>query len=76
MSWCYAHARYDACEDAPRVPREFPPIENFLHDIKDLQEAYRILESIWLESDPYVGGQISKESLDKMRRFFKFDDSE
>jgi hypothetical protein len=53
-------------------------IEELLEEIKDLQEAHKLLEKIWLELDPYRPDtkEISKETWNKVRDFFKFDDSE
>lgn len=53
-------------------------LEKFLKDIEHLQEAHEILEKIWLELDPYRAraDQISDATWNKVRNYFKFDDSE
>lgn len=53
-------------------------LEDILDEIKNLQEAQKLLEKIWLELDPYHPDtkEISKETWNKVRDFFEFDDSE
>lgn len=53
-------------------------IEKFLEEIERLQEAHEILEKIWLELDAYNPNskKISPETWNKVRDYFKFDDSE
>lgn len=53
-------------------------LAGILDEIKRLQDAHKLLEKIWLELDPYrpETKEISKETWNKIRDYFKFDDSE
>jgi hypothetical protein len=51
-------------------------VENLINELERMQLARKLLETVYLEIGPYKNGQISDETLDKLRRFFNFDDSE
>lgn len=55
---------------------EFKSLDAVLHDIKKLQEAYKILEKIYIDIGPYSRNEVSRETLLSMNNFFEFDDSE
>ena len=47
-----------------------------LAEMKHLMEAADLLEKVYLERGPYADGEITKETWNKVRDFFEFDDSE
>lgn len=51
-------------------------IEKLIQELQKLRAALEILEQIWREVGPYHTNEVSKESVNKMREFFEFDDSE
>lgn len=55
-------------------------LEKLLEEIKVLKEARALLEEVYLELGPYAANTkdltIKRETWNKVRDFFKFDDSE
>jgi len=51
-------------------------MDGLVADIKTMKEAVKLLQSVYLEYGPYSAGTISVETWNKVRNFFKFDDSE
>lgn len=54
----------------------FETLEKTLEEINKLQEAYMLLEQVYLEHGPYGVDPISDELRYKINDFFGFDDSE
>lgn len=55
------------------------PFENLTkvkEEIDTGMEAYRLLERVYCEIGPYQDAEVTKETWDKVRNFFGFDDSE
>lgn len=51
-------------------------LSSLLEAIGNLQQAQEILEQIFVEVGPHQSGVISKETMIKLCRYMKFDDSE
>ncbi len=60
------------------MPKEQPKrsiLPDFLEELAHLQEAESILDALWCEIGPY-DNRFSSEVVNRLRRHFKFDDSE
>lgn len=55
---------------------EFPSLEKTLEEISKLKTAHELLFNVWLDVGPYKDRKVSEETWDKVRNYFKFDDSE
>jgi hypothetical protein len=54
----------------------FPTIDAFFEEVNRMKLGLEILNDVWNDIGPYNMGEVSKETLTKLHRFFKFDDSE
>jgi hypothetical protein len=51
-------------------------VDKFIEEIKNLQTAESILLDIWTGLGSYFNGELSDETKERIRQYFKFDDSE
>lgn len=51
-------------------------IRKLLDEIADLEKAKDLLESVYSDIGPYQDGEVSFDTWNKVRNYFKFDDSE
>lgn len=51
-------------------------IETVIAELQRLLTALDILKQVWAEVGPYRHSMVSEETVNKMREFFDFDDSE
>jgi hypothetical protein len=51
-------------------------VDKVIDELIKLNLAKSILEKVFLEVGPYNTGTISERTLDEIREFFNFDDSE
>ena len=50
-------------------------VDSIVAEIEHLKDAEELLIQVWTETGPY-GTKFSPELAEKIRKFFKFDDSE
>ena len=58
------------------MPRDRTMIEELMEELKDLQKAKDLLETIYSEYGPYGTGTISDDTRQQVNNYFDFDDGE